>query len=114
PPGSAGGFGSRLRAVAATRNNAKVIVVGEPTKIQQLWVYVLDPTTLAPVQPGVQRVDLPSPVGNTFFPQYGSVVADFDGNGVPDFAFANTNPGTVYVVLGGTDGSGNLVYNNTQ
>lgn len=112
--GATTGFGHRLRAVAATRNGSKVIVLGIPTKNQQVWVYVLDPATLTQVQ-GAQRVDLPTPVGgNSFFPQYGSVVSDFDGNGVPDFAFANTNPGTVYVVLGDVDGSGNLVYTSTQ
>jgi hypothetical protein len=114
PTGASTGFGHRLRAVAATRNSSKAVVLGVPTKNQQLWVYVLDPDSLANVQ-APQMVTLPTPTGgNTFFPQYGSVVSDFDGNGVPDFAFANTNPGTVYVVLGDRDALGSFVYTDTQ
>jgi hypothetical protein len=106
------GFGHRLQAATVTRpDGSTVLVLFVPNRQERAWVFVLDPVTLVQVQ-APQMVVLPTQPGavGPFFPQYGTVMGDFDANGVPDFAMANTNPGTVYVVTGRFDAGGHLAY----
>jgi hypothetical protein len=108
------GFGQRIAMREVVRPDlTRVLVLLVPTRNQKAYVFVLDPATAAQVQP-VQAIDLPA-VDPTrpFFPQYGTAVGDLDADGVPDFAMANTNPGTVYVLRGRMDGAGVLTYDAT-
>ena len=111
-PTSINGFGHRLQVATVTRPDAStVLVLFVPNRQERAWVFVLDPVSLVQLQ-APQLIVLPTQPGavGPFFPQYGTVMGDFDGNAIPDFAMANTNPGTVYVVTGRMDASGNLTY----
>lgn len=107
------GFGHRLQAALVDRPGwSSVVVLFVPNRQERAWVFVLDPASLSQVQTP-QEIVLPTQPGaaGPFFPQYGTVMGDLDGNGVPDFAATNSNPGTVYVITGRMDpSSGVLTY----
>jgi hypothetical protein len=104
------GFGQRPRAAIVTYPSGDRLIVAAPNRNEKVYLYALDPANPDSATL-LQTVDMPSlDSRRTFFPQYTSLSADFDGNGVTDFAFSNSNPGMVYVLMGAFNDQGELRY----